>query len=72
MLSFHISADGRVLDADLARPSRYPMLVEASRAALMSCTFERKPGAPPPPASELQQTAYVWRLESPPVVAPKP
>ena len=72
LLSFHIGANGRVLDADLARPSRYPMLVEASRTALMSCTFRRKPGAPPPPAVELQQIAYEWRLESTPVVAPKP
>jgi TonB family protein len=72
VLSFHIDANGRVLDADLARPSHYPMLVEASRTALMSCIFQRIPGAPPPPAVEMREIAYEWRLESPPVVAPKP
>lgn len=74
LLSFHIGADGRVLDAELARPSFYPMLVEASRTALMSCVFQRKRGAAPPPASELQQVGYVWKLETPAPapVAPKP
>ena len=72
VVSFEIGADGRVRDSALARPSRHPLLAEASLEAVKTCVFTRKPGAGAPPVSERRMFQYVWDLTDAVPVATAP
>ena len=59
-LTFHIGLDGRVVDSEVIRSSKFPLLDEASRDIIMSCVFPLK--ANKTPAQEFQKVGYVWSL----------
>ncbi len=62
ILSFQVSAAGKVEQSSVARSSGYPALDEAARSGIAKCTFKPALAAGMAVSSPVQ-VQYVWTLE---------